>query len=198
VVSPVAVAQARALHQLRREASEGGEAVTSHEVVIRFGRSFDIRIRGEFRDTTEITIPFADQESADAALAEVSLSVRAVHDAGGEDYRPVVAGEVVGDPAVPELPENDPETDALMVRLFHGEPDAQFAEDLANAVGAERERAAIPAPEPDQPLAVFNEPSVADPESGDRPVPDLSHHPPLVHVHSPSASVRARGYASGL
>jgi hypothetical protein len=108
--------------------------VTSHEVVIRFGRSFDIRIRGEFRDTTEITIPFADQGSAEAALREVTLSVRAVHDNGGEDYRPVVAGEVVDGPAVPELPENDPETDALMVRLFYGEADAEEAISVHDAL----------------------------------------------------------------
>lgn len=69
--------------------------MTSHEVVIRFGRPFDIQIRGEFRDTTEITIPFADQGSAEAALREVEVSVRAVHDTGGEDYRPVVSGEVL-------------------------------------------------------------------------------------------------------
>jgi hypothetical protein len=103
--------------------------VTAHEVVIRFGRPFDIRIRGEFRDTTEVTIPFADQESAEAALREVTLSVRAVHDAGGEEYRPVVAGEVV-------------------------ETEAEFAADLARAVGAQRERersrAAIPPPKPDR------------------------------------------------
>jgi hypothetical protein len=69
--------------------------VMAHELVIRLGRPFDIQIRGEFRDTTEITIPFADRESAEAAQREVSLFVRAVHDAGVEDYRPVVAGEVV-------------------------------------------------------------------------------------------------------
>lgn len=67
----------------------------SHEIVIRFGHPFDIRIRGEFRDTTEVTIPFNDRGSAEAALREVTLSVRAVNDAGGEDYRPVVAGEVI-------------------------------------------------------------------------------------------------------
>lgn len=66
-----------------------------HEVVIRFGRPFAVAIRGEFRDTTEITIPFADRESAFAAHREVTVTVRPVHDAGGEDYRPVVAGEVV-------------------------------------------------------------------------------------------------------
>ena len=75
--------------------------MTSHEVVIRFGRRFDIQLRGEFRDTTEVTIPFADRESAEAALREVEVSVRAVHDAGGEDYRPVVAGEVVTETGQP-------------------------------------------------------------------------------------------------
>jgi hypothetical protein len=80
-----------------------------HEIVIRLGRVFDVLIDDEFKKpprlwigeedrfqkVTEIRIPFADQASADAALAEVSLSVRAVHDTGGEDYRPVAAGEVV-------------------------------------------------------------------------------------------------------
>jgi len=96
-----------------------------HEVVIRFGRRFDIRPRGEFRDATEITIPFADQQSAEAALREVEVFVRALRDTGGEDYRPVVAGEVV-------------ET----------ETEAKFAGDLARAVRAERDREAIPGPEP--------------------------------------------------
>jgi len=100
--------------------------VTAHEVVIRLGRPFDIRIRGEFRDTTEVTIPFADRESALAASLEVTVTVRPVHDAGGEDYRPVVAGEVL--------------TDA----------DLKFTGDLAGAAGRERERSAIPAP-PDRP-----------------------------------------------
>ena len=67
----------------------------AHEIVIRFGRPFGIRIRGEFRDTTEVTVPFADRESAEGALREVEVFVRAVRDTGGEDYRPVVAGEVV-------------------------------------------------------------------------------------------------------
>jgi len=99
--------------------------VTAHEIVIRFGRPFDIRIRGEFRDATAVTIPFADQQSAEAALREVTLSVREVHDAGAEDYRPVVAGEVVPT-----------------------ETEAKFAGDLARAVRAERDREAVPGPEP--------------------------------------------------
>lgn len=83
--------------------------MTAHEVVIRLGRPFDVLIDDEFKTpprlwigeedrfqkVTEIRIPFADQASAEAALAEVSLSVRAVHDTCGEDYRPVVAGEVL-------------------------------------------------------------------------------------------------------
>ena len=77
--------------------------MTAHEVVIRFGRPFDVHLSNGFfvTDVREIavTIPFADRESAEAALREVSLFVRAVHDAGGEDYRPVVAGEVIGEPA---------------------------------------------------------------------------------------------------
>ena len=71
--------------------------MTAHEVVIRLGRPFDIRIRGEFKSVTEVTIPFTDRESALAASLEVTVSVRPVHDAGGEDYRPVVAGEVISD-----------------------------------------------------------------------------------------------------
>ena len=73
--------------------------MTAHEVVIRFGRPFSIAIRGEFRDATEITIPFDNRESALAASLEVTVSVRPVRDAGGEDYRPVVAGDVIGYPA---------------------------------------------------------------------------------------------------
>ena len=71
--------------------------MTAHEVVIRFGRPFSIAIRGDFRDATEITIPFTDRESAFAAHRDITITVRPVHDAGGEDYRPVVAGEVVPD-----------------------------------------------------------------------------------------------------
>jgi hypothetical protein len=71
--------------------------VTAHEVVIRFSRPFSIAIRGEFRSATEVTIPFTDRGSALAASLEVTVTVRPVHDAGGEDYRPVVAGEVIPD-----------------------------------------------------------------------------------------------------
>lgn len=76
----------------------------SHEIVIRLGRPFDVQLRGEhsgvpfaFTSTREITIPFADAASAEAALREITLSVRRVNDAGGENYRPVVAGEVLPD-----------------------------------------------------------------------------------------------------
>lgn len=73
--------------------------MTAHEVVIRFGRPFDVHLSNGFfvTDVREIavTIPFADRESAEAALREIETFVRAVHDAGGEDYRPVVAGEVL-------------------------------------------------------------------------------------------------------
>lgn len=100
--------------------------MTSHEIVIRFGRPFDIRIRGEFSSATEVTIPFDNQQSAESALREVTLSVRPVHDAGGEDYRPVVAGEVV-----------------------QTAEDAKFAADLAEAGARERARAALPAAGPD-------------------------------------------------
>ena len=75
--------------------------MTAHELVIRLGRPFDIRTTGGafLADVREITIPFADRESAEAAQREISVCVRPVHDAGSEDYRPVVAGEVVREPA---------------------------------------------------------------------------------------------------
>lgn len=71
--------------------------MASHEVVIRLGRPFDIRTGdGEFiTGVREITIPFANTASAEAALQEITMTVRRVHDAGGEDYRPIVAGEVL-------------------------------------------------------------------------------------------------------
>lgn len=101
--------------------------MASHELVIRFGRPFDVQVPGGafLRDVREVTIPFADRESAEAALREVEVLVRAVHDAGGEDYRPVVAGEVVAT-----------------------EAEAKFAGDLARAVRDERDREAVPGPEP--------------------------------------------------
>jgi hypothetical protein len=73
--------------------------VTAFEVVIRLGRPFDIQTGRVFAaDVREITIPFGDRESAEAALRDIQTSVRQVHDTGGEDYRPVVAGEVVHTP----------------------------------------------------------------------------------------------------
>jgi hypothetical protein len=72
-----------------------------HELVIRLGRPFDIHTGASafLADVREITVPFADRESAEAAQREISVSVRPVHDAGSEDYRPVIAGEVVREPA---------------------------------------------------------------------------------------------------
>jgi hypothetical protein len=79
----------------------------SHEVVIRLGRPFDIQTAAELdargmrtggaflAGVREITIPFDDEDSAEEALLDIRVTVRRVHDAGGEDYRPVVAGEVV-------------------------------------------------------------------------------------------------------
>jgi hypothetical protein len=74
---------------------------SSHEIVIRLGRRFDIRTSSGayLAGISEITIPFTDRESAEAAQREISVSVRPVHDAGGEDYRRVVPGEVVREPA---------------------------------------------------------------------------------------------------
>ena len=74
--------------------------MSSYEIVIRLGRPFDIHVTtvqgGAFlAGMREITVPFADRESAEAAQREITVHVRPVHDAGGEDYRPVVAGEVI-------------------------------------------------------------------------------------------------------
>jgi hypothetical protein len=72
--------------------------VTAHEFVIRFGRPFDAKVGDRWIEgVREVTVPFTfdGQANAEAALREVRLSVRPVNDAGGEDYRPVVAGEVV-------------------------------------------------------------------------------------------------------
>jgi hypothetical protein len=75
--------------------------MSAHELVIRLGRPFDIHTTvGAFiAGVQEITVPFADRESAEAAQREITVSVRPVHDAGGEDYRPVVAGEVIREAA---------------------------------------------------------------------------------------------------
>jgi hypothetical protein len=71
--------------------------VTAHEIVIRLGRPFDIQTGdGAFlAGVREITVPFGDRESAEAAQREITVHVRPVHDAGGEDYRQVVPGEVI-------------------------------------------------------------------------------------------------------
>jgi len=74
--------------------------VTGHQIVIRFGRPFDLQLRTSvLAGVREITVPFADRESAEAAQREITVSVRPVRDAGGEDYRPVVPGEVIREPA---------------------------------------------------------------------------------------------------
>lgn len=85
--------------------------MTAHELVIRLGRPFDIQAGdGAFlAGVREITVPFGDRESAESAQREITVHVRPVHDAGGEDYHPVVAGEVVTEPAAIEAgkdPEN--------------------------------------------------------------------------------------------
>ena len=78
--------------------------MTAFEVVITLGRPFDVQIRNHDNErryasfgesTIAITIPFADRASAEAAQREISVSVRQVRDAGGEDYRTVVAGEAL-------------------------------------------------------------------------------------------------------
>jgi hypothetical protein len=63
--------------------------VTAHEIVIRLGRPFDIQTGdGAFlAGVREITVPFGDRESAESAHREITVHVRPVHDAGGEDYR---------------------------------------------------------------------------------------------------------------
>ena len=79
--------------------------MSAHEVVIRLGRPFDIRTNGGafLAGVREITVPFADRETAEAAQRELTVHVRPVHDAGGEDYRRVVPGEVIRQPAaIPE------------------------------------------------------------------------------------------------
>ena len=74
---------------------------SSHEIVIRFGRSFDIRTTGGafLADVQVITVPFADRETAEGAQREITVHVRPVRNAGGEDYRPVIRGEVITSPA---------------------------------------------------------------------------------------------------
>jgi len=69
----------------------------TYEIVIRLGRPFDLQgDGGQFlAGVREITVPFADRESAEAAQREITVFVRPVHDAGGEDYRTVVPGEVI-------------------------------------------------------------------------------------------------------
>jgi hypothetical protein len=76
----------------------GGAAVTAFEVVIRLGRPFSVRLDGRDRFVTAdefVTVPFANREAAEGALRDVQMSVRPVHDVGGEDYRVVLPGDVV-------------------------------------------------------------------------------------------------------
>jgi hypothetical protein len=95
-----------------RHCQTGELSVTAFEVVIRLGRPFDIQT-GNGRivsDVREITIAFpGGREFAEAALRDVQMSVRQVHDAGGEDYRVVVPGDVVksGETVVVEWAEAD-------------------------------------------------------------------------------------------
>lgn len=74
-----------------------GVLVTSHELVIRLGRPFDVQTRdGTFLvDVTALTIPFDNREAAESALQDVQMYVRPVHAVAGENYRPVIKGEVV-------------------------------------------------------------------------------------------------------
>lgn len=73
--------------------------MSAHEYVIRFRHPFSVTVDGKWQhNVREIAIPFADRMSAEAAGCEITTEVRPVHDAGGEDYRPVVAGEVIKEP----------------------------------------------------------------------------------------------------
>lgn len=60
--------------------------MTAHELVIRLGRPFDLQgDSGWFlADVREITVPFSDRESAEAAQREITVSVRPARDAGGD------------------------------------------------------------------------------------------------------------------
>ena len=70
--------------------------MNSWQIVIELGRKFDVEVNGDYHTITPvITIPFGDRESAEGAQRDIHVWVREVHDAGGEDYRPVVPGEVI-------------------------------------------------------------------------------------------------------
>jgi hypothetical protein len=76
--------------------------VTPHEVVIRLGRPFSVRLKRKdgqpddaFATVTEVRIPFANRDAAESAQRDITVYVRQVHDAGGEDYRKVVKGDVI-------------------------------------------------------------------------------------------------------
>lgn len=73
--------------------------MSAHEIVIRFRRPFSVVTDGKWQhNVREVTVPFADAASAADAAREIAIEVRPVHDAGGEDYRPIVAGQVIRDP----------------------------------------------------------------------------------------------------
>lgn len=95
--------------------------MTAYELVIKLGRPLDVDVstspgKGYFSEgVREIRVPFLDRESAESAQRELQISVRPVHDAGGEDYRPVVQGEVIRsvvEPAESQL--------RKMARVIHG------------------------------------------------------------------------------
>lgn len=79
--------------------------MTQHEVVIQLGRELDVQLREGpsgpkvfSANIREITLAFNDRESAEAAQRDITVHVRQVRDADGEDYHPVVASEVIEGP----------------------------------------------------------------------------------------------------
>jgi len=116
------------------------DGVTAFEVVIRLGRPFSVRLDGRdrFVSARELTVPFANREAAEGALREVQTSVRQVHDAGGEDYRVVVPGDVV-------------ESGETVVVRVERVVDALEGSDVDAVIGEQtaRMRASILAPGPD-------------------------------------------------
>jgi hypothetical protein len=109
------------------------------EVVVRFGRPFSVQLGGgRFVSARELTVPFANREAAEAAQREIEVSVRRVHDAGGEDYRVVVPGDVV-------------ESGETVVVRVERVVDALEGSDVDAVIGEQtaRMRASILAPGPD-------------------------------------------------
>lgn len=71
--------------------------MNSWQIVITLSRPFDVEINGKYLSGVRtVKIPFATILEADDALTQMVTEVREVHDAGGEDYRPVVPGVVLG------------------------------------------------------------------------------------------------------